>query len=157
MSEPFAAYAFRVEIRLPGAHAPLCDAAFAECEGLELRFDVRTLHEGGDNVRQRLIAGPASYGEVTLRRGMTASFDLWDWCGLVARDPGVRADARGGPARPRRRDRAGGFLLHRCLPVRMRAPRLDAVDGVVAIEELRLACESLTLDRPGRKPPADRR
>ena len=115
---------------------------------------MRTLHEGGDNVRQRLVAGPASYGEVTLRRGMTASFDLWDWCGLVARDPGVRADATVVLLEPDGEAERARFLLHRCLPVRLRAPRLDAVDGVVAIEELRLACEALTLDRPGRKPPA---
>ena len=44
-------------------------------------------------------------------------------------------------------------MLEHCLPVRLRAPRLDAVDGVVAIEELRLACELVTLERPGRKPP----
>jgi len=154
VTEPFTAFNFRVEIFLPGAQAPLCDAAFAECEGLELRFDVRALREGGDNVRQRLVAGPASYGEVTLRRGMTGSFDLWDWCGLVARDPGIRADARVILLAPDGETERARFLLHRCLPVRLRAPRLDAVDGVVAIEELRLACEALTLDRPGRKPPA---
>jgi hypothetical protein len=44
------------------------------------------------------------------------------------------------------------FLLARCLPVRLKAPRLDAVDGIVAIEELRLACEAMTLERPGRAP-----
>ena len=154
MSEPYTAFDFRVEIFLPGAQAPLCDAAFAECEGLELRFDVRALREGGDNVRQRLLAGPASYGEVTLRRGMTGSFDLWDWCGLVARDPGIRADASVVMLAPDGEEERARFLLHRCLPVRLRAPRLDAVGGVVAIEELRLACEALTLDRPGRRPPA---
>jgi phage tail-like protein len=150
---PFSALDFRVEILLPGAQAPLCEAAFAECDGLELRFDVRALREGGDTARQRLLAGPASYGEVTLRRGMTASFDLWDWCALVMRDPGVRADARVVVLSPGGDEVRARFLLERCLPVRMRAPRLDALDGVVAIEELRLACESVQLERPGRKPP----
>jgi phage tail-like protein len=150
---PYSALDFRVEILLPGAQAPLCDAAFAECDGLELRFDVRTLRDGGDTARQRLLAGPASYGEVTLRRGMTAAFDLWDWCALVMRDPGVRADARVVVLAPDGESVRARFLLERCLPVRLRAPRLDAVDGVVAIEELRLACELITLDRPGRKPP----
>ena len=80
---------------------------------------------------------------------MTPSFDLWDWCALVARDPGVRADARVILLAPDGEQEHVRFLLHRCLPVRLRAPRLDAVDGVVAIEELQLACEALTLDRPG--------
>ena len=152
MSDPFSAYDFRVEIRLPGGGEPLCDAAFAECDGLELRFDVRALREGGENARQRLLAGPASYGEVTLRRGMTESFDLWDWCAAVTRDPSLRADARVVMLAPDGATERARFLLSRCLPVRLRAPRLDAVDGVVAIEELRLACESLALDRPGRPP-----
>jgi phage tail-like protein len=151
--DPFSALDFRVEILLPGAQAPLCDAAFASCDGLELRLDVRALREGGDIARQRLLAGPASYGEITLRRGMTGSFDLWDWCALTMRDPGVRADARVLVLAPGGDEVRATFLLERCLPVRLKAPRLDAVDGVVAIEELRLACELVTLDRPGRKPP----
>ena len=147
MSDPFSALHFRVEIRLPGAAEPLCEAAFAECDGMEMSFDVKSLLEGGDAGSRRLLAGPASFGEVTLRRGMTESFDLWDWCG----DPSVRADARvvmlgeGGEERAR-------FRLARCLPVRLKAPRLDALSGVVAIEELTLACESLTLERDGREP-----
>lgn len=150
---PFSALHFRVEILLPGAQAPLCDAAFAECDGLEVRFDVQALRDGGDPARQRLLAGPASYGEVTLRRGMTASFDLWDWCALVMRDPGVRADARVAVLAPDGESVRARFQLERCLPVRLKAPRLDAIDGLVAIEELQLACEAVVLERPGRKPP----
>ena len=90
VSDPFSALHFRVEIRLPGAAEPLCEAAFAECDGMEMSFDVKSLLEGGDAGSRRLLAGPASFGEVTLRRGMTESFDLWDWCG----DRSVRADAR---------------------------------------------------------------
>jgi phage tail-like protein len=144
VSDPFTAYDFRVEIVLPGTAEPLCQAAFAECEGLELRFEVTSLQEGGDRAGRRLLTGPASFGEVTLRRGMTESFDLWKWCG----DPSVRADARvvmlgvdGGPR--------AVFRLRNCLPVRLRAPRLDAVGGVVAVEELQLACEGLVLEGAG--------
>jgi phage tail-like protein len=152
VSDPFAAFDFRVEVLLPGSIKPLCDAAFAECDGLELRFDVRTLHEGGENARQRLLAGPASYGDITLRRGMTSSFDLWDWCGAVTRDPSLRADARVVVLAPDGETERARFLLAGCLPVRLKAPRLDAIDGGIAIEELRLACEAMTLERPGRRP-----
>jgi phage tail-like protein len=152
MTAPFTALDFRVEILPPGASAPLCGAAFAECDGLELRLDVRTLREGGDNGRQRLLAGPASYGQVTLRRGMTESLDLWDWCASVLRDPSVRADARVVMLAPDGDTVQAAFRLSRCLPVRLRAPRLDAREGIVAIEELQLACESLQVERPGRRP-----
>jgi len=36
VSDPFTAFNFRVEITLPGASAPLCEAAFAECDGMEI-------------------------------------------------------------------------------------------------------------------------
>lgn len=153
MSEPFTAFNFLVEIVLPGAPEPLCGAAFAECEGLELRFDVRTLREGGNPGAQVLLPGHASYGQVTLRRGMTPSFDLWDWCSAVLHDPGVRADAAITLLSDDREVRAR-FLLRRCLPVRLRAPRLDAVDGVIAIEELQLACEAMVHQRPDGDSPA---
>jgi phage tail-like protein len=152
MSAPYTALDFRVEILPPGASGPLCGAAFAECDGLELRLDVRTLREGGDNARQRLLAGPASYGQVTLRRGMTESLDLWDWCASVLADPSVRADARVVMLAADGTTEQAAFRLLRCLPVRLRAPRLDAREGIVAIEELQLACEALTVERPGGRP-----
>lgn len=159
MSEPFTAYSFRVDIVLPGAGEPLCGAAFAECDGLELRLDVRSLREGGNNAGPVLLAGPASYGEVTLRRGMTESFDLWDWFGAVMGDPSLRADAVVTVLAPDHEAVNARFRLRRCLPVRLKAPRLDAVDGVVAIEELQLACEAVRLERPGAPslPPAAER
>ena len=149
MSDPFTAFSFRVEIMLPGAAEPLCEAAFAECDGIEMGFGVSTLAEGGDNAGRRLLVGPASYGRVTLRRGMTASFDLWDWWASVLRDPGLRADARVVMLAPDGGEERARFGLRRCVPVRLKAPRLDAREGVVAIEELELACESMALERPG--------
>jgi phage tail-like protein len=158
VSEPFAAYSFRVEIVLPGAREPLCGAAFAECDGLELRLDVRSLREGG-NAGPVLLAGPASYGEVTLRRGMTESFDLWDWFGAVMRDPALRADAVVSVLSPDHETVRARFRLRRCLPVLLKGPRLDAVGGTIAIEELQLACEAIALDHEGAPPgpPAVRR
>jgi phage tail-like protein len=152
VSEPFTAYSFRVEIMLPGASEPLCDAAFSECDGLEWRLDVRALRELGNNAGPVLVPGGASYGEVTLRRGMTESFDLWDWCGAVMRDPSLRADAVVTVLAPDNATVRARFRLRRCLPVRLKAPRLDAVDGTIAIEELQFACEGMELERPGGPP-----
>ena len=145
MSEPLTGLHFRVEIMLPGAAEPLCEAAFAECDGIEMRFDVIRFREGGDATANHLVPGPSSFGEITLRRGMTTSFDLWEWCGAVQQDPSLRADARvvvlseGG-------DERAAFRLRRCLPVRLKAPRLDALHAAVAIEELQIACEALALE-----------
>jgi phage tail-like protein len=153
LSEPFTAFSFRVELWLPGASSPLCDAAFARCDGLEMRFDVRAIREGGADGGQRLFTEPAAPGRVTLQRGMTASFDLWQWCTAVARDRGPRADCVVVVLAPDGATERARFRLRGCLPVRLRGPALDAVAGGVAIEELELACESLFLEPLDAGPP----
>lgn len=148
---PFGGLDFVVEIRVPGRDEPLCDAAFAECDGLELRLDVVRVREGGDPRRVRLVAGGCSSGEVTLRRGMTRSLDLWEWMAAVVDDPSQRADVTVAMLAPDGSRRAT-FRLTGCLPTRLRAPRLHATDAIVAVEELQLAAETLELVRSGRRP-----
>lgn len=148
---PFAAFKFAVEIEIPGLTTQACRASFAECDGLEMTMDAKTIREGGNNGAQIRLAGPLSYAQLTLKRGMTSSFDLWDWFGAVLQRPSLRASAEvviftaSGDAERAR------FVLARCLPVKLKAPPLNAKDGVVAIEELQLAYESLRLKRPGGK------
>lgn len=144
---PFTSFNFAVEINLDGRSDNLCSAAFSECDGLEMTMDVKTIREGGNNAAQIRLTGPRSYGTLTLKRGMTASFDLWDWFSTVQRDPSVRANAEvvlfaadGQTVRAR-------FVLTRCLPVKLKAPALNAKDGTVAIEEFQLAYETLALQR----------
>jgi hypothetical protein len=60
MTVPFSAFNFSIEITPDGSAAPLCGAAFAECDGLEMTLDVKTIREGGNNGRQVKLAGPAS-------------------------------------------------------------------------------------------------
>jgi phage tail-like protein len=118
-------------------------------------MQARTIREGGNQEREIRLLGSRSYGEVTLKRGMTASFDLWDWVDafLTADQESLQKNLRSdvvvillGPDGTTERAR---FLLKRCLPVLLKAPTLNAKDGSVAIEELQLAYESLVLKRPG--------
>ncbi len=150
--QPFTAFNFAVEIDLSEqvqGGTKLCNAAFAECDGLEMNMEVKTLREGGNNGRQIRLAGPLTFGTLTLKRGLTASFDLWDWFNDTLLNPSLRAKAEvvlfaadGQTVRAR-------FLLSRCLPIKLKAPPLNAKDGMVAIEEMQIAYESLQLKKPG--------
>jgi phage tail-like protein len=149
---PFTAFNFSVEITRDGESSPLCSAAFAECDGLEMTMEVKTIREGGNNDRQIRLSGPAAYGQLTLKRGMTSAFDLWKWFADTVADPALRADAEvvvraadGVATRAR-------FKLSRCVPVKLKAPPLNAKDGAVAIEELQVAYEQLELAAPGSLP-----
>lgn len=142
---PFTAFNFAVEINVPGVSDRVCNAAFAECDGLEMTMDVKTIREGGNNGKQIRLTGPMNYGQLTLKRGMTATFDLWKWAAAMLSDRALRADAEvvlfasdGATERAR-------FVLSRCVPLKLKAPALNAKDGTIAIEEIQLAYESLTL------------
>ena len=148
VSPPFTGFNFAVEINLPGVSQRVCNASFAECDGLEMSMDIKTLREGGNNGRQIRLTGPMNFGLLTLKRGMTASFDLWHWMSKIQQQPGLRADAEvvlfaadGQSVRAR-------FILSRCLPAKLKAQPMNAREGGVAIEELQLAYESLSLKKP---------
>ena len=141
---PFMAFNFAVEIKVEGVAMQICDAAFAECDGLEMTMDVKTIREGGNNGKQIRLTGAMNCASLTLTRGMTETFDLWKWIELVQTNPETRADATVVVFSPDKKVRAK-FLLSRCLPVKLKAPPLNAAAGGVAIEELQLAYESLTL------------
>jgi phage tail-like protein len=144
---PFTAFNFSVEINKIGEAKQLCAAAFSECDGLEMTMEVKTIREGGNNGKQIRLTGPLTYGQLTLKRGMTANFDLWDWVTATQRDPSLRANAEVVLLAPDRTTERARFMLSRCLPIKLKAPPLNAKDGMVAIEELQLAYESLTLKR----------
>lgn len=145
---PFTAFNFAVEIYPGEASAPLVSAAFAECDGLEMTHEVKTIREGGANDRQIRLNGVVSYGQLTLKRGMTETYDLWTWFQSTIADPRLRASAEvvllaadGVTERAR-------FQLSRCVPVKLKAPLLNAKDGQIAVEELQVAYETLQFTAP---------
>lgn len=149
-SVPFSAFNFAVEIVRADAPSPLVSAAFSECDGLEMGMEIKTIREGGANDRQIRLAGPATLGQLTLKRGMTdGSFDLWKWMSDSIADPSLRAEAEvvlmasdGASERAR-------FVLSRCLPIKLKAPALSGKDGAVAVEELQIAYERISV-KPGK-------
>lgn len=145
---PFTAFNFSVEIHVPDLNPKLCNASFSDCDGLEMTLDVKTIREGGNNGQQIRLTGPLGFGQLTLKRGMTATFDLWDWFEAVLRNPRLRADAEVVMFAENGTTERARFVLSRCLPVKLKAPTLNARDGMVAVEELQLAYQSLTLKRP---------
>ena len=145
---PFTAFNFAVEIKVEGVATQICEAAFSECDGLEMSMDVKTIREGGNNGKQIRLTGPINYGQVTMKRGMTATFDLWDWFNLMLTNAALRADAEVVIFAADGKTERARFVLSRCLPVKLKSPALNAAGGGVAIEELQLSYESLSLKKP---------
>ena len=124
----------------------LCSAAFAECDGLEMTMDVKTIREGGNNAEQIRLAGPVAYGTADPQARHDRQLRP---VGLVRARWSTHAERCGPTARwccspPTAPPSGRASSSTRCLPVKLKAPALNAKDGVVAIEELQLAYESLT-------------
>jgi phage tail-like protein len=127
-----------------------------------MSYEIKTIREGGNNGRQIRLAGPVSLGQLTLKRGMTESFDMWTWFTEIQKNPSLRADAvvvmfasdqeappAGGSTPPsKERPEQARFVLSRCIPMKIKAPGLNAKDGLIAVEELQLAYESLEIRKP---------
>lgn len=145
---PFTAFSFAVEIYPGDAKSPLVNAAFAECDGLEMNHEVKTIREGGSNQRQIRLNGALAFGQLTLKRGMTESFELWKWFQSSMDDPRLRAGAEVVLLAPDGVTERARFQLSRCVPVKLKAPQLNAKDGMIAIEELQIAYETLQLALP---------
>jgi phage tail-like protein len=152
MTTPFTAFRFEVVLVLDqpaaGLDSPLCDAAFAECDGLEMTMEPKIVESASVTNRQQRLIGPMKYGQITLKRGMTSNLQLWQWFAqtrpgsvLTAHGQITMWDTDGTPVIQ--------FKLEGCLPVKMRAPSLNAREGQIAIEELGLVCERFSVGPPG--------
>jgi phage tail-like protein len=150
-------FRFRLEFKdsAGGEAVPLCRAAFSEVSGLEATMEPKAIREGGWNRGERQRAGRVTFSTVVLKRGVTPSQHLFRWFDLVASGAyavrldahlvhlGPGEDAESGPG-------ALAWRLSRALPVRFKAATLTAATGgEVAVEELHLVHEGLSLVRSG--------
>jgi phage tail-like protein len=136
-TDPYPGFNFQVEID------GIARAAFREVSGLAGSVDVIEYREGADRVLSvRKLPGLVRYANVTLRRGITDSRELWEWWKGVASG---KADRRA--VRIVLLDREGTAVRQWALvdawPVRYEVSVLDAERGEVAVEALELAHEGL--------------
>ena len=149
MTRPFTTFNFHVKLTLPGSRREICEAEFSECSGLEMNMAPKTIREGGNNGRQIHLTGPVSYGQLSLKRGMTSNFDLWDWFDQVQQQRSLRASGEIHLlSSSQQRNKDVIFKLSGCLPLKLKAPTLNAKDGQIAIEEMQIAYETLRISRP---------
>jgi phage tail-like protein len=145
---PFTTFNFLVEIEVDDSNVsnPICSMLFSDVDGLEMNLEPKTIREGGRNTGPVHMAGVVGYGQLSLKRGMTANFDLWNWFEAVAApgNGGLRGSADivmlAGDGTQQMQ-----FRLTGCLPIKLKAPALNAKDGLIAIEEMTILYESMTM------------
>ncbi len=128
---------------------PLCSGSFSDCTGFEATMEPKVIKEGGRNYGVVQRNGPVTFATIVLKRGMTTTRDLYVFFDLVANG----AYAQRLAATITVFDSTGrgvlSWRLEKALPVKFKAADLNAKSSDVAIEELHLAHEGLSLlDRP---------
>jgi phage tail-like protein len=147
---PFVPFRFRISLtgsNLPAGlgPGPLCRGSFSEVTGLEATMSPRAIREGGRNFGQVQRPGPTAFGTVSLKRGFTSLNDLWTWFDLVANRERFGRLLNGNIDIYSGTDLALTWNLINVLPVKFKSPDLSASSTQVAIEELQIAFEQLTL------------
>lgn len=136
--DPFKNFRFLVEID------GVTSAGFRSVSGLAAEAEVVEYREGGAFSSSRKLPGRVRYPNVTLRRGLTASRDLWDWWRTTRDGALQRRDVE-----ITLLDDAGNAVLRWGLReawiAKIEASDLDAEANEVAIESVELAHEGLEL------------
>lgn len=144
-TSPYCNYNFLVDLRTPGVDAESPFGGFSEVSGLGTEITVAEYRNGNDpEFHVRKIPGVHSVPDVTLKRGILNSTDLWTWI----------ADTRRKSVNAQRdvvitlRDESGedieSWKLRGCIPLKYTGPTLQGKGGgEVAMEELTLSCEGI--------------
>lgn len=115
---------------------------FSECSGLEMNLAIEDYKEGGNNGAVLKFPGRVSWGNLSLKRGVTQTTALWDWhYGFVV-------------GKGKRRDGVivlmnelhvpnSVWFFRRGLPLKYTGPSMNAAQNAVAIEALEIAHEGI--------------
>ncbi|MFN8494550.1 MAG: phage tail protein [Caldilineaceae bacterium] len=116
------------------------EAAFAGCSGLSARREVTPQQEGGVNDYVHQLPGRVTYSNITLKRGITFSNELWEWFEEGAEEGGVGyRTVLIYHCVPYSDKVARVYDLGRVYPIAWSGPDLDANSTQIAIESLELA------------------
>lgn len=141
-NDPFGNFRFTLEINNIQA------AGFAECTGLQMEVKVFEYKEGGRNETTLKFPEAASYGNVTLKRGITDSNELIDWQLDIANGTFKTNPRQQNPniaiiLKNEKGDDVKRWNLKRAFPVKWVGPDLKASSSEVSIETLEIAHEGI--------------
>jgi phage tail-like protein len=119
-------------------------AVFTEVTGLQLEMQVTEYQEGGNNGFIHRLPGPVKVGNITLKRGLTSSNELFKWCmEVVSRQVSrqhvsvLMFDSTG--------QTVVRWNFRNAYPVKWVGPQFSAVGTTAAIETLELAHDGMEL------------
>jgi phage tail-like protein len=139
--DPYAAFNFLVTI--DGIAGIV--AGFSEVTGLNTETDVIEYRTGAMDITVTKLPGLKKFGNITLKRGFTASHDLWLWRKTVL-DGKTERHTGAIVLLNEARERALAWTFKEAWPRRFEGPAFNAKTNEVAIETLELVAEGVDLE-----------
>ncbi len=137
-TDPYASFNFLLEID------GIAKAGFSEVTGLNAETNVIEYREGGDATNtMRKLPGLEKYGNVTLKRGVSADPELFKWHKAVMDGDIVRDEAMSIVLLNEKREESVRWNLRQAWPAKWVGPDLKAGANEIAIESLELAHEGV--------------
>jgi phage tail-like protein len=147
-TSPYCNYNFTVDLKSPGVDAAKALGGFSDVSGLGTELTVAEYRNGNDTeMHVQKIPGLHKTNDVTLKRGVVSSKDLWQW---------IEATRTKSVAEQRNvvitmNDEAGNkvqsWTLYKCIPLKYTGPTFAGKGGgEVAVEELTLSAQGIKLD-----------
>jgi phage tail-like protein len=138
-SRPFRNFVFSVSIE-EGVEA----ATFSECTIPEVRTEPAEYREGMDQTTPAKLPTLTTYGNVTLRRGVTTTNDLFEWRNKVVLGEEARTTVTVMVLdQPSNEATGPTWVFHEAFPVVYDGPDLNASGNEVAVETLEFAHERM--------------
>src|SRR6266705_6315583 len=141
--DPYGAYNFLVTlIDSSTANVSILQGStvggFSECSGLEASVPTEDYQEGGNNGTTLKFPKHIAYTNIRLKRGITASDDLWQWFNDFIEGHGTRKDGTV-TLQDEQQNAVKVWQFRRGLPVKWTGPTFNAAQSQVAIQELEIA------------------
>jgi len=137
-SDPYRKFNFLVEID------GIAAAGFLSVEGIETLTEVVHYREGNEAAETRKLPGLHKFTNITLKRGVTANRELWDWRKTVL-DGQTQRKSGSIIVLDESRQEVMRVNFLSAWPCRWKIGELDAMESEVLIEELELVVEGLEM------------
>ena len=132
-SDPLVSFNFAIEV------SGIISGYFTEASGLGSEHEViehKIMGEGGQEIVKK-IPGRLKWGDITLKRGITSSLDIWDWRKMVT-DGQVESARRNGSIMmfDQEGNEVARWNFERGWPSKVSGPSVNTTSNEVGVEEL---------------------
>ena len=156
LTDPLAAFIFRVALidtsstlsTITSGVSAAVGGGFTEVTGLDASLSVEDYLEGGVNGYTHHFPTRIAFSNITLKRGITLSEDLWNWHYSFVQGKGKRRDGMIF-LQNELKIPVKTWIFKGALPLKWVGPTFNAGASAIAIESLELAHEGLDLLSPG--------